>query len=210
MQYFVSGVKGLCYSRSDVFSHLWSAVAREIHFIVGASVLSQTTQNFKKLYTYFQTQLRVMSDNSQLYNARGAHMLSSIIRFALLINRGYYNLSQSLCHTLAKQSRDRLCSILMSRPVLHLAEGKVPKKRTGHATANALPYTKVSCRWHAARTLVRTYSPKAATHWPDFLSFTYPSPIWRPQWGGSPCAIRFVFGIGKLEWLGYNLVKVPW
>jgi len=38
----------------------------------------------------------------------------------------------------------------------------------------------------------------------------YPSPIWCLQWGGSPRAIRFIFSVGKLEWLGYNLVKVTW
>jgi len=34
--------------------------------------------------------------------------------------------------------------------------------------------------------------------------------VWRPQWGESPRAIGFIFGVGKLEWLGYNLVKVAW
>jgi len=45
-------------------------------------------------------------------------------------------------------------------------------------------------------------------YWPDFLTFTYPSPIWRPQWRRSPWAVRFIFFVGKLEWLGYNLVTV--
>jgi len=31
-----------------------------------------------------------------------------------------------------------------------------------------------------------------------------------PSMRGSPLAIRFIFGMGKLEWLGYNLVKVAW
>jgi len=47
-------------------------------------------------------------------------------------------------------------------------------------------------------------------YWPDFPTFTYPSPIWRPQWGRSPRAIGFIFSTEKLEWLGYNLVKVAW
>jgi len=47
-------------------------------------------------------------------------------------------------------------------------------------------------------------------HWPDFLSFTYPAPIWRPEWGGFNRAIGSVFVMWKLEWLGYNLVKVAW
>jgi len=49
-----------------------------------------------------------------------------------------------------------------------------------------------------------------AIYWPDFPTFTYHSPIWRPQWGGSPRDIGFIFGMGKLEWLDYNLVKVTW
>jgi len=40
-----------------------------------------------------------------------------------------------------------------------------------------------------------------AIYWPDY---TYPSPIWRRRWVG------FIFGVGKLEWLGYNLVKIAW
>jgi len=32
---------------------------------------------------------------------------------------------------------------------------------------------------------------------------------WRPQWWGSPRAIGFM-GVGKLEWLGYKIVKVAW
>jgi len=34
--------------------------------------------------------------------------------------------------------------------------------------------------------------------------------IWRPRWGGSRRAVMFILGMGKLEWLGYNLVKVAW
>jgi len=49
-----------------------------------------------------------------------------------------------------------------------------------------------------------------AIYWPDFPTFTYPSSIWRPQWGGSPGAIGFTFGVGKLKGRGYNLVKVAW
>jgi len=47
-------------------------------------------------------------------------------------------------------------------------------------------------------------------YWPYFPTFTYPSPIWRPLWGGSPWAIGFIFGVDTLEWLSYNLVKVAW
>jgi len=47
-------------------------------------------------------------------------------------------------------------------------------------------------------------------YWPDFSNFAYPSPIWRPQWEGSPQAIRFIFGTWKLEWLGYNLAMDAW
>jgi len=50
----------------------------------------------------------------------------------------------------------------------------------------------------------------AAIYWPDFPTFTYPSPIWRHQRRGSPRAIGFIFRTEKLEWLGYNLVKVAW
>jgi len=45
---------------------------------------------------------------------------------------------------------------------------------------------------------------------PDFPTFTYPSPIWLPQWGRSPQATGFMFGMGKLEWLSYRLMKVAW
>jgi len=46
---------------------------------------------------------------------------------------------------------------------------------------------------------------------PDFRIFAYnPSPIWCPEWVGYPWAVGFIFGVGKLEWLGYNLVKVAW
>jgi len=48
-----------------------------------------------------------------------------------------------------------------------------------------------------------------AIYWPDFRTFTYPPPIWYPQWGGSSPAIGFMFGAGKLEWLGCNLMKRP-
>jgi len=34
--------------------------------------------------------------------------------------------------------------------------------------------------------------------------------IWCSQWGGFFRAIGFIFGVGKLERLGYNLVKVAW
>jgi len=47
-------------------------------------------------------------------------------------------------------------------------------------------------------------------YWPDFPTFTYSSPIWRPQWGEFPWAIRFIFDMGKLEWMGDSLVKVAW
>jgi len=46
-------------------------------------------------------------------------------------------------------------------------------------------------------------------YWPGFPT-TYPSPISCPQWGGSPKAIGFIYGMEKLEWLGYNMVKVAW
>jgi len=46
--------------------------------------------------------------------------------------------------------------------------------------------------------------------WPDFLTFTYPSTIWNPQWVGYPRAIGFISGMEILEWLGYNPVKVAW
>jgi len=39
---------------------------------------------------------------------------------------------------------------------------------------------------------------------------TYSSPVWRPKWGGSLRAIGFIFSVGKLEWLGYNLMKIVW
>jgi len=34
--------------------------------------------------------------------------------------------------------------------------------------------------------------------------------IWHPQWGGSPREIGFIFGTGKLEWLGCSLAKIAW
>jgi len=37
-----------------------------------------------------------------------------------------------------------------------------------------------------------------------FPTFTYFSPIWPSQWGRSPWAIGFIFGVGELEWLGYK------
>jgi len=49
-----------------------------------------------------------------------------------------------------------------------------------------------------------------AIYWPDFPTVTNLFSIWHPQWGGPPRAIGFILGIGKLEWLGYNLVKVAW
>jgi len=39
-----------------------------------------------------------------------------------------------------------------------------------------------------------------AIYWPNFLTFIYPSFIWRPKWAGSPRAIEFISGVGKLEW----------
>jgi len=89
----------------------------------------------------------------------------------------------------------------------------------------------LSCRWQTARRLCtpmlrspwyktlrspafHPVLPRAAfwrmtaVYWPDFPIFTYPSRIWRPQWGESLRTIEFIFGMGKLEWLGYNLVKV--
>jgi len=43
------------------------------------------------------------------------------------------------------------------------------------------------------------------------IMYSYRIPnIWRSQWGGSPRAIGFIFDMGKLERLGYNLVKVAW
>jgi len=33
---------------------------------------------------------------------------------------------------------------------------------------------------------------------------------WRHSWRGFSRTIGFVFGVGKLEWLGYNLVKIAW
>jgi len=49
-----------------------------------------------------------------------------------------------------------------------------------------------------------------ALYWLNFSTFTYRSSIWRPQRGKSPRAIGFKFGTGKLEWLGYNTMKVAW
>jgi len=67
---------------------------------------------------------------------------------------------------------------------------------------------------HTRRSAIADKLPNAALRWmtaiyrPNFPAFIYHSPIWRPQWGGSPRAIGCIFGTGKLEWLGYNLVKV--
>jgi len=36
--------------------------------------------------------------------------------------------------------------------------------------------------WH--KTLRSTAFPLFAIYWPDFPTFTFQSPIWRPQWGG--------------------------
>jgi len=49
-----------------------------------------------------------------------------------------------------------------------------------------------------------------AINWSDLSTFTLFSSTLRPRWGRCPRAIRFMFGMGKLEWLGYNLVKVAW
>jgi len=74
-------------------------------------------------------------------------------------------------------------------------------------------YEKLSYRWQTTR---RLCTPMCAIKsWPlvnncDSLTFTYSSPIWSCRWGGSPRAIGFIFGVGKLEWPGYNLVKVAW
>jgi len=40
--------------------------------------------------------------------------------------------------------------------------------------------------------------------------FTTLRTIWRPRWRRSLRAIWFILGMGKLEWLGYKLVKVAW
>jgi len=92
---------------------------------------------------------------------------------------------------------------------------------------------KLSCGWHASRTLVRvvlsilhsashdllagffdsqsfTRGQLLTAYWSHFPTFTYHSPIRRHQWGGSPRAIGFIFGMAKLEWLSYSLVKVAW
>jgi len=45
---------------------------------------------------------------------------------------------------------------------------------------------------------------------PNFPTFTYYFPILTPSMGGFPGAIGFIFGMGKLEWLGYYLVKFAW
>jgi len=92
---------------------------------------------------------------------------------------------------------------------------------------------KFSCGWHAAWMLVHVVFPTLFLASRDllgrffnshsftrgqfltayckyFLTSTYPYSIWRPQRGRFPEAIEFLFGVGKLEWLGYNVVKVAW
>jgi len=92
---------------------------------------------------------------------------------------------------------------------------------------------KLSCRWHITWCLC---TPMLRSRWhktlwsttfhamqsrvallrmtaiylPDCSNFACPSPIWRRQWEGSSRLIGFIYGMGKLEWLGYNLVKVAW
>jgi len=60
--------------------------------------------------------------------------------------------------------------------------------------------------------------PLITIDWLDFLTqpFTRGQLLtaywqyWRPQWGGFPRAIGFLIVMEKLEWLGYNLMKVAW
>jgi len=47
----------------------------------------------------------------------------------------------------------------------------------------------------------------SAIYWPDFPTFTYLSHL-MPSIMGSSRAIGFIFGMRKLEWLGYNLVRI--
>jgi len=83
----------------------------------------------------------------------------------------------------------------------------------------------LSCGWDAARTrLCTSYSqhcvPLVAIYWPDFPTRSWqhigrifqhlltPSVIDAIR--GFPRATWLMFGIGKPEWLGYNLAKVAW
>jgi len=50
-----------------------------------------------------------------------------------------------------------------------------------------------------------------AIYWPDFATFTYPSPIWRHQYEEDSLELSGSYLVWKkLEWLGYNLMKVAW
>jgi len=46
-----------------------------------------------------------------------------------------------------------------------------------------------------------------AIYWPDFLTLIYPLPSDAIN-EGVPRVIGYVFGMGKVEWLGYSPVKV--
>jgi len=48
----------------------------------------------------------------------------------------------------------------------------------------------------------------AAIYWSNFPTLTISFPTWRFHSGASRRAIWFIFGMRKLEWLDYNLLKV--
>jgi len=62
------------------------------------------------------------------------------------------------------------------------------------------------------RTITRFIADDKFVYWrlcTAYSQYCIPS-FWGLQWGGSPRVIGFIFGTEKLEWLGYNLVKVAW
>jgi len=80
--------------------------------------------------------------------------------------------------------------------------------------------THFTINWLSQRDLTVATSSAVAVKLPDaalwwmtdllvWLSDFY-CPKWRPQWGGSTPSYRVHIGMEKLEWLGYNLVKVAW
>jgi len=79
-------------------------------------------------------------------------------------------------------------------------------QRCRHTTPSQYLYKKLSCRWQTARRLCTpiwaAFRWMTAIYWPNFPTFTYPSPIWRPQWKGCPRAIGFIFGTTKTRMAG--------
>jgi len=84
-------------------------------------------------------------------------------------------------------------------------------------------HKKLSYRWQTARRLCTRQSAAfhavlsratfwwmTAIYWPDLPTSTHLSLIRLSRWGGSHRAIGFIFDMEKLDWLGYNLVKIAW